>query len=107
MTVTLCFGCALLSQFGYTENDGRVIKWKDEYAVTHYGDTIPPQYSNHENSRLNKQGIPVQQHTIVAPKDDALAQAQTEQETRDKALLGTFSNAEEIDLARSAIWNRI
>ena len=100
MTVALCIGCALLSQFGYTENDGRIIKWKDEHGVTHYGDKIPPQYSNRENSRLNKQGITVQKNTIVAPKDDAIAQAQTEQEKRDKALLGTFSNAEEIDLAR-------
>lgn len=100
MTLALCFGCVLLSESGHTENNGRIVKWKDEHGVTHYGDKIPPQYSNRENSLINKQGITVQQNKIVAPTDSTEQQAQQEQAKKDKALLGTFSSAEEIDLTR-------
>lgn len=100
MAVALCLGYAFFCESGHTENNGRIVKWKDEKGVTHYGDKIPPQYSNRENSLMNKQGITVQQNKITAPQDNSLDQAQREQEKKDKALLGTFSSAEEVDLTR-------
>lgn len=95
-----CAGSFVICAPGHTENTGRIVKWKDEKGITHYGDKIPPQYSNRENSLMNKQGITVQQNKIVTPQDTTIEQAQVDQEKRDKALLGTFSNAEEIDLTR-------
>lgn len=100
IALALCLSSVLLCQSGHTENSGRIVKWKDEHGVTHYGDKIPPQYSNRENALMNKQGITVQQNKMPAPQDTTQAQAQLEQEKKDKALLGTFSNAEEIDLTR-------
>lgn len=82
------------------DNSGRIVKWKDEKGVTHYGDKIPPEYSNRENSLMNKQGITVQHNKIDTNQDNSAEQAKVEQGKKDKALLGTFSNAEEIDLTR-------
>lgn len=90
----------VITQSSHAENTGSIVKWKDEEGVTHYGDKIPPQYSNHENSLLNKQGITIHQNKIGTDEGIALERARTEQDKKDKALLGTFSNAEEIDLAR-------
>lgn len=99
-SLALCVSCFILSQSGHAENNGRIVKWKDEHGVTHYGDKIPPQYSNRENSLINKQGITVQHNKVVAPADNAQDQTNSEQAKKDKALLGTFSSVEEIDLTR-------
>lgn len=101
MTLALCAGGFMLVQPTYAENNGRIIKWKDEKGITHYGDSLPPQYSNRENSLINKQGITVKQNKIPDPQQEVSSeQLQTAQTKKDRALLGTFSSAEEIDLAR-------
>jgi hypothetical protein len=84
----------------YADSNDRIIKWKDEKGITHYGDKIPPQYSNRENSLINKQGITVQQNKPTVQHDEAAEQAKLVQDKKDKALLGTFTNADEIDLTR-------
>lgn len=91
-------------QYAQAESTGRIVKWKDEKGVTHYGDSIPTQYINRENSLINRQGITVKHNKPAPTQDntDALAkieQAKSEQSKKDKALLGAFTNANEIDLA--------
>lgn len=94
--------CLMLSMppHAYADNNDRIVKWKDDKGVTHYGDKIPPQYSNRENSLINKQGITVQQNKPSVQHDEAAEHAKLEQDKKDKALLGTFTNADEIDLTR-------
>lgn len=93
--------CAtLLLALNVSAESGRIVKWKDEKGVTHYGDKIPAQYSQQENSLLNKQGVTVQKNKTDNPRDTEAEQAKLEQEKKDKALLGTYSSAAEIDLAR-------
>ncbi len=82
------------------ENANRIVKWKDEKGVTHYGDKIPTQYINQESSEINKQGVTVKHHKPVSSQDQAIDLAKREQDKKDKALLGAYTNAEEIDLAR-------
>jgi len=83
------------------EGSGRIVKWKDEKGITHYGDSIPPQYADRDNSLMNKQGITVQHNKPNAPHvDQAAESARLEQNKKDRALLGTFTNANEIDLTR-------
>ena len=97
----LLFSALGVMQHAYAEGTGRIVKWKDEKGVTHYGDSIPPQYSDRDNSLMNKQGITIQHNKPNAPqqsKEELLAQL--EQEKKDRALLGTFTNADEIDLTR-------
>lgn len=92
---TLC-----ITQHAHAEGGNRIVKWKDEKGVTHYGDSIPPQYANRDNSLMNKQGITVQQNKPNAPQDKEAELAKLEQDKKDRALLGTFTNADEIDLTR-------
>jgi len=98
--IMLCSISLILCQASLADNTGYIVKWKDEKGVTHYGDKIPPQYSNRENSLINKQGITIKQNKVEIYEDKAAALAKIEQHKKDTALLGTFSNAEEIDLAR-------
>lgn len=83
-------------------------KWVDENGVTHYGDSIPPEYRNSANIELNKRGVILKRNDpALTPeqrkaKEAELAKRKQEKETnrRDAILLGTYSSVEEIDLAR-------
>ena len=89
----------MLAQHAHAEGS-KIVKWKDDKGVTHYGDKIPTQYSNTENSIINKQGITVKRNKPVTFQDEAISQAKIEQDKKDKALLSAFTNDTEIDLAR-------
>lgn len=89
-----------IMQHAQAEGTSRIVKWKDEKGITHYGDAIPPQYANRDNSLMNKQGITIQQNKPNAPQDKEAELAKLEQDKKDRALLGTFTNADEIDLTR-------
>ena len=87
-------------------------KWVDEKGVTQYGDVIPPQYAGQGKVELNKRGIAIKK-TDPAPTAEQLAeralqqeqqkqqdQLKLEQKRKDRALLNTYTSAEEIDRAR-------
>nr|WP_294841470.1 DUF4124 domain-containing protein [uncultured Methylotenera sp.] len=90
------------AQYARAEGSGKILKWKDENGVTHYGDNMPSQYNNRENSLINRQGITVKHNMPNKSNADELSkleQAKAEQAKKDKALLGAFTNVGEIDLA--------
>jgi hypothetical protein len=91
--------------------EAKLYKWVDDKGVTHYGEVIPPEYANKERDTLNKSGLIEKHQEKISPeaiqaKEDAAKQrkierqAEIEQERRDNALLNTYSNENEIDLAR-------
>jgi hypothetical protein len=41
-------------------NKAQTYKWTDEQGVTHYGDSVPAEYSQREQRVLNSQGVEVQ-----------------------------------------------
>jgi hypothetical protein len=101
--VWACFAlCLWLSfiQSPHAEDKSRIVKWKDEKGATHYGDSVPPQYSDRESSIMNRQGITVKRNKPINDQEQALDLVKLEQDKKDKALLGAFTNADEIDLAR-------
>ncbi|PKO45236.1 MAG: DUF4124 domain-containing protein [Betaproteobacteria bacterium HGW-Betaproteobacteria-22] len=100
MAATCMLQPALAEQNSSRQNTGRIVKWKDEKGVTHYGDSVPPQYINRESSLMNRQGITVKRNKPADQAQDALDLAKIEQDKKDKALLGAFTHADEIDLAR-------
>ena len=79
---------------------GRIVKWKDDKGVTHYGDKIPMQYSNGENTVINKQGITVKRNKPATYQDQTVEAHKIEQDKKDRALLSAFTSEDEIDLAR-------
>jgi len=106
-------GCALLvftAQYAHAA----LYKWTDERGVVHYSDQLPADAVNRASYELNRQAQtvrkteqarPVVQHV---PKNDTdeqkLREAQREQMLalrRDKALIESYANEGEIDLAKS------
>lgn len=77
---------------------GKIHKWVDEKGVTHYGDKVPAKDILRDNDVLNQQGVVIRrnQHQHQRTQDSA----QAEQTRRDRALLASYTSAEEIDLAR-------
>lgn len=82
------------------QSAGKIVKWKDNKGVTHYGDSVPAQYANHESSEISKQGITIRRNIPINLQAQAVDAANLEQVKKDKALTDAFTNANEIDLAR-------
>src|SRR5574340_1572420 len=93
----------------------KLYKWVDENGTTHYGETIPPEYADKDRAELNKAGRVVKKQDVLTPEELRAQRSSKEQEEarklseeqamlerkrRDRALIDTYSKAEEIDLAR-------
>ena len=98
----------LLSLTATAQERGKVYKWVDENGVTHFGDSVPPEYSEARKDILNDQGVVVDE---VAGKktDEELAAEQAERELAnqrelqrraDQALLATYLSVDEILMHR-------
>lgn len=87
----------------------KMYKWVDSKGKTHYGDTIPPEYSNQGNVQLDTGGQVVKKTDAaltpaqIQARDEVEAKAkqdkidQMEIQRRDKALLATYTELKEID----------
>lgn len=96
ITVLLIFTAAPLHAASESKPSGKILKWVDENGVTHYGDTIPPQYSGKSNTTISPRGIP-HADAKLKPADSS---KETEQSRRDRNLQSVYSSEQEIDLAR-------
>ena len=88
------------------------IKCIDSKGVTHYGDTIPPECADRPVTELDDKGLPARENPADMTPDERramelevqkeAAQAQQARDARrhDSALLGTYANEAEIDMAR-------
>ncbi|HEU0186755.1 MAG TPA: DUF4124 domain-containing protein, partial [Gallionellaceae bacterium] len=104
-------GAALLGALALAPAvEAKLFKWVDKEGVTHYGETIPPEYADRDTQTLSAKGQLQQRDEKLGPTDKsgkpALTEAQkaeqdaaAEQKRRDSALLNTYSNEKEIDLA--------
>ncbi|HEU0283116.1 MAG TPA: DUF4124 domain-containing protein [Gallionella sp.] len=92
--------------------EAKMYKWVDDQGTTHYGETIPPEYAGKDRAELNKTGRVIKKEDILTPeerraneqadtKKRADEEAALERKRRDKALVNTYSNEKEIDLARN------
>lgn len=100
----------VLSACGHAQAD--IYKWKDAQGEVHYSNTLPAQAAGYANIELDKHGLVVKQKSAAPTPEqrasEAAAQARqaieqqslTEQKRRDTALLNTYTNPAEIDLAR-------
>lgn len=91
--------------------EAKLYKWVDDKGTTHYDEVIPPEYANKDRDSINKSGLLDKRPEKITPeairaKEEAEQkrkidnQAVVEQQRRDNALLNTYSNENEIDLAR-------
>ena len=92
--------CAVIS----LNAEAKLYKWVDAEGVTHYGETIPPEFANRDTQKLEKGRVTDRSESFeqqrVVTKDPAVAKAALDASRRDDALLNTYSSEMEIDLAR-------
>jgi hypothetical protein len=84
---------------------GTTYKWVDENGVTHYGDHVPSEYSQREQTLLNSQGLEVQKRMAeMTPKEAAEYAAKQQEESRRKQhdifLISTYPSVKEIENVR-------
>lgn len=78
----------------------KIVKWVDSKGVTQYGDKLPASEAGRSNAEMNAQGMVVKKNVTTNNSDDLLDQKKLEQDRKDKILLASYTNAEEIDLAK-------
>lgn len=102
----LLVGAAALCAAVSLNAEAKLYKWVDDSGTTHYGETIPPEYANKETMKLEKGRLEKREEKNKdaknkdAPLDPVAEKAAMEAKRRDTALLATYSNEKEIDLAR-------
>jgi hypothetical protein len=87
-------------------------KWVDEQGVTHYGDSVPAEYSQREQKILNSQGVEVQKKQAEMSQAEAVAYAtQQREEARrrqhDMFLVSTYSTISDIESVRDTRLDQI
>ena len=80
-------------------------RWVDEHGEVHYGDRIPPQYSQQESALLNSQGVQVgkvaAQRTAAQAEEDARHDREEfARKQRDNFLLTTYTSVKDIEELR-------
>jgi chromosome segregation ATPase len=90
----------------------KMYKWVDDNGITHYGETVPPEFANKDRLELNPAGRVIRSEEAITPerrrvkeledtkkRDDE--KAALEQQRYDKTLINTYSSVKEIDLAHN------
>ena len=94
----LVFG--LLFVTGVASADTKILKWVDKQGTTHYGDRPPSFEESKSNVEMNSRGLVVKKNAPIEHKNEAQDLQQQQQDRKDKILLASYTNANEIDLAR-------
>jgi chromosome segregation ATPase len=87
-------------------------KWVDENGVTHYGDSVPQEYSQREQRVLDSRGIEVtKRQAEMSPAEAAEYAARQKEEARRRAhdmfLVSTYPSVKEIENVRDARLDQI
>jgi hypothetical protein len=94
-----------LGAIGAQSSSKKSYRWVDSKGVTHYGDSVPPEYSAQGRSELNSQGVPVREF----PRQLSPAEAEVAQQTatdaarrrqHDSFLLTTYLQVADIEQLR-------
>jgi hypothetical protein len=88
-------------------------KWVDDQGVVHYSDKVPPEAVSKGATVLDKQGRPIKKiepaptpeqikaKAAAEEQQRALAKALDDQARKDRALMQSYTNEAEIDVARN------
>jgi len=84
---------------------GQTYSWVDENGITHYGDSVPAEYSQREQRVLNSKGIEVRKREAEMSAGEAAAYAaaqkeETRQRQHDMFLVSTYPSVKEIENVR-------
>jgi hypothetical protein len=84
---------------------GQTYSWVDENGVTHYGDSVPAEYSQREQRVLNSQGVEVRKRQAEMSANEAAKYAAEQQDEarkrqHDMFLISTYPSVKEIENVR-------
>lgn len=95
--------CLVLCAAFSATAEAKLYKWVDEKGETHYGEVVPPEYADRDQVQIEK-GREIKKKEpagdATSGKKSAEDLAAIDQRRKDKALVNTYSNEKEIDLAR-------
>ena len=92
---------------------GKLYKWVDENGQTHYGDSIPPEYSKTDRQVLNEQAVAIdllpgektEEEREAEKRTQAIEDAERrrieEANERDRVLLNTYLSVQEIEALKN------
>ena len=112
LATVLC-GLLLATAAQAQESKGKTTyKWVDDKGVTHYGDSVPSEYSQQEQRLLNSQGVEVQKRRAEMSQAEAAEYQKKQQEesrrrTHDMFLLSTYPSVKEIENVRDVRLDQI
>lgn len=92
--------CMLFAGSAIAASKGKIVRWVDKNGKVHYGDKPPMPSDSRKASVLNKDGVKVEQIDYDQHDDVTLDKVDAEQARKDAALLGSYSSAEDIDVAK-------
>jgi hypothetical protein len=83
----------------------RFYKWVDAQGVVHYGDSVPPQFSQDSQDVLNGEGVRIdhiagRETAAQLSADQQAAQQAADRAQHDKFLLTTYASSHEIEQLR-------
>lgn len=103
---------ALIASFTFSPLAiAKMYKWVDDKGTTHYGESIPAEYANKSRTEFSDKGRAIRKEEVLTPEQRRAKEASDEkarreneaalaQKRHDKALISTYSNTAEIDLAK-------
>jgi hypothetical protein len=105
--VALICGLSLAASTPAQQSGGakQTYKWVDEKGVTHYGDSVPAEYSQREQRLLNSQGLEVQKRQAEMSQAEASVHAarqreESQRKQHDMFLVSTYPSVKEIENVR-------
>jgi len=86
-------------------SDGRNFMWVDKNGQRHYGDAVPPEYSQGESRVLNNQGVELQREDArrnarQLEEDKRRQQDLQQRQQHDRFLLTTYTSTRDIERLR-------
>jgi hypothetical protein len=96
---------SMLAHADTTSQKGIAYRWVDEQGVVHYGDHIPPQYSNQDRAVLNAQGVEINHLDAAKTPEQQAADARVradmmKQKQHDAFLITTYTSVKDIEALR-------
>jgi len=101
----VCTGAAHAAPVSTGSKGAPVYRWIDENGTVHYGDSVPPQYSQDSRDVLNEQGVQIghvvgRESASQFSAEQQVAQEAAAREQHDKFLLSTYASSSEIEQLR-------
>ena len=107
LLLALSAGVALGANSPSSSSGGttKTYRWVDEKGITHYGDSIPPEYAQGDAAELNRRGVPLKEvparltpaeQAAILKHDDDVAKIKQ----HDNFLMTTYTSAKDIEQLR-------